>query len=603
MAPNAPSPCTEERRPRSASTFAAESGQVLVIEDDVHADAGISLRDVLLQEGYGVCRAGTIDEALARDDWHAIAAIILDRKLPDGLAENVLPRLKQSAPEVPVVIVTAVRDDQYAIECLRRGAIDFIVRPINAEVLRSRIDRIVEHRRAEQQIRILARLSAEDPSPILRVDGSGALLYANAAGQPLVKFWRCQASQRLPAHVQAIVRSVLETGAVQEVEVECGERILSLCLAPIVDGGYVNVYGRDITALWRAKTFAESVIDTAQAIVLVLDKQGRIVRFNRYFEEISGYELDEVRGKDWFTTFLPQREQPRIRQLFRRSVDDVQVRGNVNPIVAKDGSERLISWWDKTIKDAQGNVVVLLAIGHDITELKQAEQKALQSERLAAIGQMMTGLAHESRNALQRGQACLEMLACEVADRPAALDLVARAQQAQDHLQHLYEEVRGYAAPIALVRQRCSASDVWRDAWRQLAPMLDGRQLCLREELAPGELTCDIDPFAVGQVFRNILENAVAASPQQGEIVVRAEPDDLAGRAAVRISIRDQGPGLNGEQSQRIFDPFYTTKTQGTGLGMAIARRIIEAHGGRIAVGEQANLGAEIVVTLPRGEP
>ncbi|MBV9122779.1 MAG: PocR ligand-binding domain-containing protein, partial [Planctomycetes bacterium] len=104
------------------------------------------------------------------------------------------------------------------------------------------------------------------------------------------------------------------------------------------------------------------------------------------------------------------------------------------------------------------------------TALKEAQQKALQAERLAAIGQMVAGLAHESRNALQRGVACLEMLSLRLQGQPEALNLLARAQKAQDDLHRLYEEVREYAAPIHLDTCVCDLSQVWREAWADLAP-------------------------------------------------------------------------------------------------------------------------------------
>src|SRR5207253_6562752 len=100
------------------------------------------------------------------------------------------------------------------------------------------------------------------------------------------------------------------------------------------------------------------------------------------------------------------------------------------------------------------------------------------------------------------------------------------------------------------------------------------------------------------QVFRNIFENALAATPGAAEVTVRCAPTSLDGRPAVLVSVRDNGPGLGAEQRRRIFEPFYTTKTKGTGLGMAIAQRIVEAHGGRIGVGPGP--GAEILLTLPR---
>src|SRR5207248_7685118 len=126
------------------------------------------------------------------------------------------------------------------------------------------------------------------------------------------------------------------------------------------------------------------------------------------------------------------------------------------------------------LPDYEGGPAVL-AVGQDITGLKQSQERALQAERLAAIGQMMAGLAHESGNALARSQACLEMLELEVQDRPEALDLVGRVQKAQDHLRQLYEEVRGYAAPLRLDREVWEISGVWRQAWTNLAMQRQGR--------------------------------------------------------------------------------------------------------------------------------
>ncbi len=127
-------------------------------------------------------------------------------------------------------------------------------------------------------------------------------------------------------------------------------------------------------ALRKERDFAESLLNTAQVIILVLDVDGRIVRFNPYMEEISGYTLAQVQGKDWFNTFLPVEDQSRVRDLFRKAISNIQTKGNVNPIVRKDGSEREIEWHDKTLKDADGNVVGLLAVGMDITERKWAEE-------------------------------------------------------------------------------------------------------------------------------------------------------------------------------------------------------------------------------------
>ena len=136
-----------------------------------------------------------------------------------------------------------------------------------------------------------------------------------------------------------------------------------------------RVEGKD--ALKRERDFAESMIETAQAIVLVLDVQGNIMRFNRYMEELSGYALVEVQGKNWFTTFLPEGDRERIQNMFLKAVEGISTHGNVNAIVTKDGALREIEWYDKILRDGKDNKIGLLAIGQDVTERKQAEEQLL----------------------------------------------------------------------------------------------------------------------------------------------------------------------------------------------------------------------------------
>ncbi|MFH0789357.1 MAG: DUF3365 domain-containing protein [Pseudomonadota bacterium] len=146
--------------------------------------------------------------------------------------------------------------------------------------------------------------------------------------------------------------------------------------------------------LRREKEFSESLIETAQMIILVLDPEGKILRFNPYLEKISGYSIDEVIGKDWFETFLPERDRGDLRELFLKAVGDIQTRGNVSPIVTKGGEERTIEWYDKTIKNAQGSVIGLISIGQDITERRRGEEALLESKAQLSNALEMAHLGH-----------------------------------------------------------------------------------------------------------------------------------------------------------------------------------------------------------------
>jgi len=234
-------------------------------------------------------------------------------------------------------------------------------------------------------------------------------------------------------------------------------------------------------------------------------------------------------------------------------------------------------------------------------KLREMEEQVIRSERLAAIGQMMAVLTHESGNVLGRGNAYLEMLEAEVEDRPAAVDLIGKVQKAHADLRRLHEEVRNYAAPIELDCENWNLGTIWRQTWRNTTTeTTQGKPPELVEQIAGVDLACDCDGFRLDQVFRNLFENAIAASPAIARIEVVCSDEELDGRPAIRIDVRDNGKGLTPAEAERVFAPFYTTKAKGTGLGLAIVARIVEAHGGTIAAHSRSNDGAEFSLILPR---
>ena len=149
---------------------------------------------------------------------------------------------------------------------------------------------------------------------------------------------------------------------------------------------------RDEDSLGADRDFSKSLVDTVRAIILVLDTEGRIVNYNRFMEELTGYGLDEVKGKDWFTTFLPECDYDGMRDIFKGAIGGTQTRKNVNPIVTKDGREILIEWNDKMLKDEDDKVVGLVSIGQDITERRRAEEEAKKRvDEIEKLNKFMIG--------------------------------------------------------------------------------------------------------------------------------------------------------------------------------------------------------------------
>jgi len=390
--------------------------------------------------------------------------------------------------------------------------------------------------------------------------------------------------------------------------------------------------------LHREKELSAGLLNHAQAAVLVLDRSGGVVRCNPFAEALhaespdaettgaespgavatdaaasaggdqaggdqtAGRQAWTLVGRSWCDEFLDEssREIVRCAVLGPTAENKPTI---VSSTLVRDGRTRTLQWTASHLCDAAGSPFGVLVIGHDVTELIEAQTRALQAGRLAAIGQMATGLAHESRNALQRIGAAAEMLELELEGNRRLLEHVTRIQQAQTHLHLLLEEVRSYAAPIVLDRSPCRISEVWREAWELLRGARMKRSCELREMIRVADPGIEADRFRLVQVFRNLLDNALAASPDPARIEIRCDDARPAGVPSFRIAVVDSGPGLTAEQRRRIFEPFYTTKPTGTGLGTAIAQRLVEAHGGTIAVGDGSGAGTEIVVTLPRRKP
>jgi signal transduction histidine kinase len=307
-----------------------------------------------------------------------------------------------------------------------------------------------------------------------------------------------------------------------------------------------------------------------------------------------------VLERDWFELFLDPSDHDRMRQaLLHAKASDKPAPVSVSSLLRQGERKRHLHWSGVPLHDTRGLPFAVLVIGQDVTDLYEAQERMVRAERLAAIGQMATGVAHESRSALQRIGATAEMLELELEGNLAALELVARIQHAQQHLHQLLDEVRNYAAPIVLDCSKWSITETWREAWELLLAQRRGRQVELREHLVARDLTIVADRFRLVQVFRNLLENALAACEEPIRIDVTCESAVINGTDALRIRVRDNGAGMTPEQRRRIFEPFFTTKPTGTGLGTAIAQRLVEAHGGTLEVADDTTDGSELVVTIP----
>jgi PAS domain S-box-containing protein len=358
--------------------------------------------------------------------------------------------------------------------------------------------------------------------------------------------------------------------------------------------------------LWR------QVLDSLTAEVAVLDSNGTIIAVNeswkRFAEGNGGVAEKTGVGVNYLQACrFDQQDDQMLAEQAREGIQQV-LRGDreVFKLEYPCHSDSQQRWFLLHASTLRANQHYVVTTHLPITERKLTEQRLVIAERLAAIGEAMEGLSHEGRNALQRSQACIDLLRFHVAEDAEALDLLQRIESAQHHLLGLYEEVKSYAAPINLQRQAYDLSKLVDEAYVECGPLSPEADLL---NLRGGaEWVCEVDVVAVRQVFRLILENAIAtgidltnpgADPTRPRIEISYVAERLDQSPAVTVIISDDGPGIPPDDRERVFEPFYTTKTRGTGLGLAVCRRIVSAHGGRISWGPPRLGGASIHISLP----
>lgn len=331
----------------------------------------------------------------------------------------------------------------------------------------------------------------------------------------------------------------------------------------------------------RMRASIESILESIDSGVLTLDLSGRITTINRAARSLLG-------GSDTLEApaFPPIHAYVRMGA---RGYQQVSING------------RMLGLHGSALVGAQGETIGTVLVLDDLTELRALEEQVQRAQRLAALGRLAGGLAHEIRNPLAITRAAAQMLQQEVGTHPVFGEYTQVIQTEIDRVDRLVEQLLEYARPVPLQRGQVNVAELIERTVALTRAYATQHGVELVVDIADDLPMVDGDAELLHQALVNLLLNGMHATSSGGTVSVLAEATG-AGRSApamLTLAVCDTGQGIAPTDLPHIFDPFYTTRAEGTGLGLSIVQQIIQEHGGTIEVESQIRQGTRFILHLP----
>jgi two-component system, cell cycle sensor histidine kinase and response regulator CckA len=627
----------------SQTQFEAETAIILVVEDNHITRTSIDW--ALSRDGFTVWEAANGAEAL-RLASRKPDLVVLDVHLPDADGRDVCRRVKAD-PEtsrVPVLMVSGIANSpEDRARGLEVGADAYLIKPVHPGELLAQVKTLLNGRRAEREAILASEKAANERERVtVLLERIPGIFFALDAG------WRfTYASHGLMSLVGKTKEQILGKGV---------EGVLpqSMCAAlgfefgrPMAAGSSVtfdvqyppsgngfdvhayrsteglSVYLNQVTggkqgedSLRRCDQLLRLVLDSLPVGVVVLDRTGHVVLSNPAAERIWSGFLDgaveslacikawrhdtgeRIGPGDWASARALSRGESSVRDLI--------------DIETVDGLRKTVQNSAVPVRDADGQVTGALLIDEDVTDRQRLEAQVLQAQKMQAIGQLATGVAHDFNNFLTVINGCAELLLAEVPPEDSTREPLTDILQAVEKSAALTRQLLAFSRQHACAPRVLDLNAVVTDAVRMLGRLI-GEDIRLSTDLSAGLGAVRADAGQVEQVLLNLAVNARDAMPTGGRLTIETRNVEIdeeyarsncAARAGphVLLAVSDTGSGMSPEVKARLFEPFFTTKIpgKGTGLGLATVYGIVTRAGGHIAVCSEVGLGTTFNVYLPR---
>lgn len=538
--------------------------EILLIEDN-EADRVMISMMLSGQAGdrWVVKTASTLAEGmrlLAQPNQQAgsqFAAVLLDLSLPDSHGFDTFIAIHQLAPSLPVVVLTGNADEEIALQAVHTGAQDYLSKnALTNELLQKSLRYAIERKQLERQ-------------------------------------WREELEQRVRERTAEL------SAANEGLQREIAER------------------RRAEEALQESQRFVERITNATPSIVYILDVTTRKLLYaNDRLQSILGYSQSDLGSMDGdaLKKLVHPEDQARFTESFQEllSLKDNDVQEDDSRVLHVDGSWRWLQSRKVVFRRAaDGSVRLVLGSAFDISDRKQAEEQSRQQQeqlvyvsRLTMLGELASGLAHELNQPLMAvtnyAQASLRRVRSDEFDRNELISWLEKTSQQALLAGEIIKRLRRLVSRRPPEQTAADINDAIREVFEMIRPEAESRDVRVNLELVDHLPQVPTDRVQLQQVLLNLIRNGFDAMQETPAIERNLTIESaLSENDCVTVSVSDHGEGCDAQNLQQIFQPFYTTKKQGLGMGLSISRSIIEAHGGRLTAQPNLTRGLTFRFTLP----
>ena len=337
-----------------------------------------------------------------------------------------------------------------------------------------------------------------------------------------------------------------------------------------------------------------SIIESVDTGIMTTTLQGRIKTFNQAAERITGLRFRAIENRQIKDIF------PVFASLFDRNEEEaIKVRREIT-ITGREGTQVYLGCSISPLKDRRDVQIGHILIFQDLTEIKRMEENLEKSKRLALIGEMAAGLAHEMRNPLASITGSIQLLGQTANMEETDRRLMQIIMRGKDRLDNFVRDFLLLARPVPEVREPVRVDDVAEEVMENLKMSNEWTEGVKIVKTFSGENKAFANKEQIRQIMQNLILNAVQAMEETGNLLLEIKTVNLEdGKDYAAIKVTDDGCGIEEKDLKNVFEPFFTNKEKGTGLGLAIVSRIVDGYGGRLKIESRINLGTTVTVWLP----